>query len=238
MKRVRRRVNAPLRERFTAHPTPLSSTSDTASISSMRQRNSTPKPRRGTSRTWTWRSWWSTRPVAETLTASLYEACRARGIPVLTLIDKWDRPGKEPLRLLNEIRELARMTPAPLNWPVGPAGHMRAMIDLREADRVDDHQYGGATADLGRVAAARIYGNDWEIALAGVTALEGGHRQHRRPEFPALDATPVIFGSVLHGVGLTEVLDLIIDLTPGSRAESALTRQGFSDSEAARSPAS
>lgn len=142
---------------------------------------------------------------------SLYEACRQGRIPLVTLINKWDRHGKTSLGLLDEILQQTGMTPTPLNWPVGGAGHLRAMIDLTEADHVDDHQYGGAATDLGRVATARIYGHDWDIAADQLRALDAEHRTYVRSEFLAGIATPVMFGSALRGVGVSQLLDFIVD---------------------------
>ncbi|MEM7275626.1 MAG: GTP-binding protein, partial [Actinomycetota bacterium] len=41
----------------------------------------------------------------EPQTLKLFEVCREREIPFLTFINKWDRPGKSPLELLDEIEE-------------------------------------------------------------------------------------------------------------------------------------
>ena len=39
----------------------------------------------------------------EPQTLKLFEVCRARGLPLLTFINKWDRPGRDALELLDEI---------------------------------------------------------------------------------------------------------------------------------------
>ena len=39
----------------------------------------------------------------EPQTLKLFEVCRERGLPLLTFINKWDRPGLRPLELLDEI---------------------------------------------------------------------------------------------------------------------------------------
>ena len=52
-------------------------------------------------------------------TMKLFAVCRHRGIPVLTVINKWDRPGKDALELMDEITERTGLTPTPLTWPVG-----------------------------------------------------------------------------------------------------------------------
>ena len=39
----------------------------------------------------------------EPQTLKLFEVCRQRGLPVITVINKWDRPGLDALELMDEI---------------------------------------------------------------------------------------------------------------------------------------
>ncbi len=55
----------------------------------------------------------------EPQTLKLFEVCRHRGIPVITVINKWDRPGREALDLMDEIQQAIGLVPTPLTWPVG-----------------------------------------------------------------------------------------------------------------------
>lgn len=64
----------------------------------------------------------------EPQTLKLFQVCRHRGIPVITVINKWDRPGRTPLELLDEIDERIGLTPTPLYWPVGIAGDFRGLL--------------------------------------------------------------------------------------------------------------
>src|SRR5512142_1860735 len=57
----------------------------------------------------------------EPQTLKLFEVCRQRHIPVLTFINKWDRPGHDALALLDEIEQRIGLKPSPLTWPVGIA---------------------------------------------------------------------------------------------------------------------
>ncbi len=50
----------------------------------------------------------------EPQTLKLFQVCRHRGIPVITVINKWDRPGQTPpLELIDEITERIGLTPDP-----------------------------------------------------------------------------------------------------------------------------
>ena len=51
----------------------------------------------------------------EPQTLKLFEVCRKRGIPIFTFINKMDRPARDPLDLLDEIRKVLGMEPVPMN---------------------------------------------------------------------------------------------------------------------------
>src|SRR4029453_3850951 len=57
----------------------------------------------------------------EAQTLKLFEVCKAQGVPRITSLNKYDRPGKDPLELLDEIEEKIGLRPTPVTWPVGIA---------------------------------------------------------------------------------------------------------------------
>ncbi|MEZ5297793.1 MAG: GTP-binding protein [Ilumatobacteraceae bacterium] len=61
----------------------------------------------------------------EPQTLKLFEVCRSRNLPVITFLNKYDRPGREPLELLDEIEEQIGLRPTPATWPVGISGDFR-----------------------------------------------------------------------------------------------------------------
>ena len=40
----------------------------------------------------------------EPQTLKLFRVCKARGLPIVTVINKWDRPGRTPLELVDDSR--------------------------------------------------------------------------------------------------------------------------------------
>lgn len=72
----------------------------------------------------------------EEQTRKLFDVCRHRGIPVITFVNKWDRPGREALQLLDEIEREFRLSPTPVTWPVGDAGDLRGLIDVRTPEQM------------------------------------------------------------------------------------------------------
>ena len=75
----------------------------------------------------------------EPQTIKLFQVCRMRGIPIFTFINKMDRPGREPLELLDEIERVLGIPCSPINWPIG-SGHelprrLRSLAQARAALR-------------------------------------------------------------------------------------------------------
>src|SRR5687767_267222 len=67
----------------------------------------------------------------ETQTRKLFQVCRARNLPVITFINKMDRPGRDPLELLDEIESDIGLRPTPATWPVGLGEDFHGVIDRR-----------------------------------------------------------------------------------------------------------
>ena len=61
----------------------------------------------------------------ETQTKKLFAACKLRGVPVLTFINKCDLPGREPLDILTEVEDVLGIQASAMNWPVGIRARVR-----------------------------------------------------------------------------------------------------------------
>jgi hypothetical protein len=76
----------------------------------------------------------------EPQTLKLFEVCRDRNLPLLTFINKWDRPGRDPLELLDQVESLLSIQPTPVTWPVGIAGDFRGVVDRRAGSCASAHR--------------------------------------------------------------------------------------------------
>ena len=82
----------------------------------------------------------------EPQTLKLFEVCRARGVPVITVVNKWDRPGLDALAIMDELTTRLDLHPMPLTWPVGVAGDFRGVLDCTTGEFVEfTRTPGGAT---------------------------------------------------------------------------------------------
>lgn len=155
----------------------------------------------------------------EPQTLKLFKVCALRGIPVMTVINKWDRPGLSALELMDLIQEKIGLRPTPLTWPVGEAGDFRGVIDRRTGEFVKyTRTAGGATrAPERRMAASEVEEADalaWATAVEEHELLELDEADHDQERFLAGETTPVMFASALQNFGVAQLLDLLLDIAP------------------------
>src|SRR4051812_2822270 len=66
----------------------------------------------------------------EDQTRKLFEVCRRHRLPILTFINKMDRPSRDPLELLDDVERTLGIAAAPVNWPIGSAERFRGVYDI------------------------------------------------------------------------------------------------------------
>jgi peptide chain release factor 3 len=155
----------------------------------------------------------------EPQTLKLFKVCALRGIPVITVINKWDRPGLSALELMDLIQEKIKLRPTPLTWPVGEAGDFRGVLDRRTGEFVKyTRTAGGATrAPEQRLAPDDVDEVDalvWKDAVEEHELLTLDDADHDQERFLAGQTTPVMFASALQNCGVAQLLDLLLDLAP------------------------
>lgn len=162
----------------------------------------------------------------EPQTLKLFDVCRSRRIPVLTFVNKWDRPGREALELLDEVEQTIGLRPMPVTWPVGVAGELRGLIETATGEFTRFHRTaGGATrAEAELVSApdaAAQEGGYWAAAQDELALLAEIGAGFDEKEFLAGTATPVLFGAALSNIGVARLLDALVELapSPGERVD-------------------
>jgi peptide chain release factor 3 len=63
----------------------------------------------------------------EEQTRKLFEVCRLRDVPIITVVNKLDREGREPFDLLDEIEQSLALDMTPASWPIGMRGDFLPM---------------------------------------------------------------------------------------------------------------
>ena len=159
----------------------------------------------------------------EPQTLKLFEVCKARQMPLLTYINKWDRPGLDPLALLDEIEAKIGVTAAPVTWPVGIAGDFRGVIDRATGNFVRFTRTArGATeapeeiVDPERALAEE--GDSFANAVEESELLSTMGLDHDQELFLGGELSPTFFGSAITNFGVRLLLDAVIDLAPPATA--------------------
>jgi len=155
----------------------------------------------------------------EPQTLKLFQVCRHRGIPIITVINKWDRPGRDPLGLLDEIQERIGLKPTPLTWPVGIAGDFKGVLDRRTGNFIRfTRTAGGATAapeeHIAPEHARDAAGVDWDNAVEECELLTADGGEHDQEAFLHGVTTPVLFTSAALNFGVNQLLDTLVRLAP------------------------
>src|SRR6202522_2168337 len=156
----------------------------------------------------------------EPQTLKLFDVCRSRQVPVITFVNKWDRPGREPLELLDEIEQRIGLHPAPLNWPGGIAGDFRGLIERSTGVYTTYLRTPGgagrAIEDVLSSEAGLARDGDTYAAAAEELALldEVFGPDVDMKSFLAGISSPVLFGAALPNFGVRRLLEAVTSLAP------------------------
>lgn len=154
----------------------------------------------------------------EPQTRKLFEVCHYAKLPVITFINKCDRPGLSPLDLLDDIETALGIRSCPINWPIEIGPNFRAVYD-RQAERlhvwdeqanetiIDGNLESDAVRDVIGADAARHVAE--EVALLDVAGDPFDLERIRNGEL-----TPVFFGSAHRTFGIRPFLDALLELAP------------------------
>ena len=155
----------------------------------------------------------------EPQTLKLFDVCRSRHVPVVTFVNKWDRPGREPLELLDEIEQRIGLRPTPVNWPVGIAGDFRGLVERATGVYTAyTRMPGGAERALESVLSAdearEREGAAYDAAEEELALLDEIGAGIDMPSFLAGESSPVLFGAALPNFGVRRLLDAMCELAP------------------------
>ncbi|HSB44922.1 MAG TPA: peptide chain release factor 3 [Nitrospira sp.] len=166
----------------------------------------------------------------EAQTRKLFAVCRMRRIPVLTLINKMDLPGRPPLDLMTEVEQALNIHASAINWPIG-AGSDFVGIVTRADSRVQLFSrtaHGGSTkVDVANLLLADLAssGKVSDEVIAEVRhdldLLDIAGNPFAREPFLAGEVTPVFFASALTNFGIESFLDAFVELAPSPSARLA-----------------
>ena len=159
----------------------------------------------------------------ESQTEKLFHVCRVRRIPVLTFVNKVDRPGKQSLDILEDIESKLGIVPVPFNWPLGTGFDFRGVIDVqtRVADLFEQrdnlHRLGFRRVPLQETRNTDIPAAIVSQAEEEVDLLTAAGAVFDTNRFLKGEISPVFFGSALTNYGVEQFLKGFLKLCPTPR---------------------
>ncbi|MFK7931248.1 MAG: peptide chain release factor 3 [Myxococcota bacterium] len=162
----------------------------------------------------------------EPRTLRLFEVCRMRKLPVLTYVNKMDRPGLAPLDLLDSVSQSLDIRTVPFNWPIGEGRDFVGVVNVisREVTLYEKGKPGGVemamerTLHLDDPELTEILGEERaDEVREELELLEMAGDPWSIEDFLAGDVTPFFFGSAMTNFGVRPILNAIADLAPPPR---------------------
>jgi peptide chain release factor 3 len=159
-------------------------------------------------------------------TRKLFEVCRRHRLPILTFVNKFDRPARDPLELLDDIESTLGISAAPVNWPVGNAEHFRGVYDIQRQhlllyEREMQGQYRAPVdvSDLDDPQARELIGENTYLHFReSLDVIRAAGTGFDIAEYLAGRQTPVFFGSAMTNFGLEPFLRTLVELAPHPHA--------------------
>ena len=158
----------------------------------------------------------------EDQTRKLFEVCQRHRLPILTFVNKFDRPARDPLELMDDLERALGIAAAPVNWPIGSAERLRGVYDIRgqtllRYEREAQGQY-RAPVDMSSLddphAREMIGADEYAHFRESLDVIRAAGTQFDVAEYLAGRQTPVFFGSALTNFGLEPFLQALVELAP------------------------
>ncbi len=155
----------------------------------------------------------------EPQTRKLFEVCKMRSLPIFTFTNKLDRPGREPLELLDEIEQELGLQTYAVNWPIGMGDRFRGVFDRRQQQihlferRAHGSQEAAETVlDLGDPQIEQLLEQELYYQLKEeLEILEEIGAPWDLEAIHAGEMTPVFFGSAMTNFGVQLFLESFLD---------------------------
>tara|TARA_B100000965_G_scaffold186898_1_gene155948 strand:+ start:4308 stop:5945 length:1638 start_codon:yes stop_codon:yes gene_type:complete len=163
----------------------------------------------------------------EPQTRKLFEVCKMRKIPIFTFINKMDRPGRDPLSLLDEIESELGLTTLPVNWPIGSGDEFKGVVDRTNKEIIlFDKAIRGKQSSERRIKLTdpeihKYFEKEFlDKALEEIELLDEAGAKFDNQKVANGDMTPVFFGSAMTNFGVRPFLNSFLTMAkkPSSRS--------------------
>jgi len=159
----------------------------------------------------------------EPRTLKLFEVCRLRKLPVMTFINKMDRPGLDPLELMDQVADKLDIRTVPLNWPLGDGKQFVGVFDrvLRKVVLFERKAAGTEIVpeqvlELDDPAVREAFDSDrrYDDFREGLELVEEAGDPWSIDDYLAGEVTPFFFGSAMTNFGVGQLLRALGRIAP------------------------
>ena len=167
------------------------------------------------------------RKGVEERTRQLFAVCKRRRMPIFTFVNKCDRTGEDPLKLLGDVETDLGMTCIPMTWPIVGRQGFLGVYDRRDGvvhlfERSTDHgatraETLGVPLDSPLVREA-MEPREYERVSAELELLDAVVAPLEKDAVLSGDVSPLFFGSALTNFGVEAFLDDFLELAPSPTA--------------------
>ena len=152
----------------------------------------------------------------EPQTRRLFEVCRARQLPIITFVNKIDRPSMDAMEMLDHVERELDLQVVPFTWPAGDAASFAGVV---HAEGTPMHESrGGELIDRAPWEPRGFQEHEWQDAIDNLELARGAAGGFDRDAFLAGDQTPMLFGSAANQYAVDHLIDVIRELAPAPSA--------------------
>lgn len=169
-------------------------------------------------------------------TEQMWRRVRDRGLPCFIFVNKLDRENTDFLETLSTLTDALGKECVPLQVPLGAAQDLQGVVNLLAPS--DDFPAEAQEARERLVEA--VAENDDELAtkyLEGEEITEEELTAGLRRAVSAGQVVPVLAGSATRSVGVTDLLDVLVDYAPSPAAQSPAAARGANGADEELAPA-
>ncbi|PVX49947.1 peptide chain release factor 3 (bRF-3) [Balneicella halophila] len=166
----------------------------------------------------------------EAQTRKLMQVCRMRKTPVIVLVNKLDRIGRDPFDLMDEIEKELQIQVCPLTWPINSGPDFKGVYNIYRKNlslyRADIQSITEAIdfEDINTPELDEQIGSDADTLREHLELVDGVYPPFNNEEYFDAEIAPVFFGSALHNFGVKELLDCFVEIAPSPLPTKAIER--------------
>jgi peptide chain release factor 3 len=157
----------------------------------------------------------------EEQTIKLFRVCAMRKIPIMTFVNKVDRPGRDPLEVMAEVEKVLGIEAVAYNWPIGTYQDFRGVYNVVDdvatifaRGQGGEHRLQSRTVKLKEQSDPDVPADLRSRVLDEVELVMSAGSPFEQERFARGEQTPVFFGSALNNFGVQDFLEAFVRLAP------------------------